>query len=76
MLRDVPLHTIQCGRGDGQTPLPKLPRTVMRLKPQLTKQEVSEVTKRLKALGGLRAPIPKGIDPFRARPDRKAVRGR
>ena len=76
MLRDVPLHLVQCGRGDGQTPLPKLPRKIQRLERKLTKQEVMEVQKRLKALGGLKAPIPKGIDPFRARPDRRAVRGR
>ncbi|PWJ48331.1 protein of unknown function [Quadrisphaera granulorum] len=76
VLRDVPLHTIQCGRGEGQTPLPKLPKKVQRLERKLTKQEVAEVTKRLKALGGVRPPIPKGIDPFRARPDRRAVRGR
>jgi len=76
VLRDVPLHLVQCGRGDGQTPLPKLPRKIQRLERKLTKQEVMEVQKRLKALGGLKAPIPKGIDPFRARPDRRAVRGR
>jgi len=34
------------------------------------------VNKRLKALGGLRAPLPPGVDPMRARMDRKALRGK
>ena len=42
----------------------------------LTKDEVATVQKRLKALGGIRPPVPKGIDPMRARPDRRAMRGR
>jgi hypothetical protein len=46
------------------------------MKPVLTKEEVSAVNKRLKSLGGLRPPIPAGMDPQRARVDRKAMRGR
>jgi hypothetical protein len=37
---------------------------------------VSVVNKRLKSLGGMKPPIPKGIDPTRARVDRKAMRGK
>jgi hypothetical protein len=37
---------------------------------------VATVHKRLKALGGVRMPLPHGIDPSRARPDRRAMRGR
>ena len=46
------------------------------MKPVLTKDEASAVNKRLKALGGIRPPVPKGVDPTRARIDRKAMRGR
>ena len=42
----------------------------------LTKEEVVTVNKRLRALGGVKLPVPQGIDPMRARPDRKAMRGR
>jgi hypothetical protein len=49
---------------------------VQRLRATLTKTETAEVTKRLKALGGMRMPVPKGIDPMRARPDRKGLKGR
>ena len=46
------------------------------MRPVLTKEETSVVNKRLKSLGGMRPPIPKGIDPTRARVDRKAMRGK
>jgi hypothetical protein len=46
------------------------------MRPSLTKQEAAAVNKRLKALGAARPPVPKGIDPLRARPDRKGLRGR
>ena len=76
ILPNVPITLLQSGSADGQIPLRKLPRTVQKLKPTLTKQEVVEITKRLKSLGGVRLPVPKGVDPNRARPDRKGMRGR
>jgi len=76
VLPDVPVHVLQAGGDDDQVPLAKLPRRVMRLRPTLTKAEVTQVNRRLKAIGGVRPPIPAGIDPMRARPDRKASRGR
>jgi len=72
----VPVHLVQAGSDEGQIPLRKLGSKVAKIKPALTKQEVEVVVKRLKALGGVRPPIPKGVDPLRARPDRKAMRGR
>ncbi|HEY3438534.1 MAG TPA: DUF4191 domain-containing protein [Actinotalea sp.] len=76
ILPNVPITLIQAGKDEGQVPLRKLPREVQKLKPTLTKQEVAEITKRLRALGGVKLPVPKGIDPYRARPDRKGMRGR
>ena len=76
IIPNVPIHLIQMGDGEGQVALTKLGRTVGKLKPKLTKPEVAEVSKRLKALGGVKLPMPKGIDPTRARPDRKGMRGR
>ncbi|MGC5166553.1 DUF4191 domain-containing protein [Luteimicrobium sp. DT211] len=72
----VPITTLECGDGEGQVPLRKLVKTVQKMKPTLTKAEVAEVSKRLRALGGAKLPIPKGIDPTRVRPDRKSLRGR
>jgi hypothetical protein len=76
LLPNVPVHLIQLGNEEGQTPLMKLTRTVQRQKGKLTAAESAEVAKRLKALGAARPPIPKGIDPTRVRPDRKGMRGR
>ena len=57
-------------------PVRKLSNKMTRMKAVLTKDEVSAVNKRLKSLGGMRPPIPKGMDPQRQRVDRKAMRGR
>lgn len=76
VLPNVPVTLIQSGDEEGQVPLRKLPRTVQKLKAKLTPQEVAEIGKRLTALGTMRLPVPKGIDPMRARPDRKGMRGR
>jgi Domain of unknown function (DUF4191) len=76
VLPNVPVTVIHSGEGDGQVGLRRLSPTLMKLKPALTKSEVGEVAKRLRALGGAKLAIPKGIDPTRARPDRKAGRGR
>ena len=45
---------------------------------ELNRAEVLAVRNRLSALGtqGTRPPIPKGIDPNKARPNHKAMRGR
>jgi hypothetical protein len=72
----VPITTLRVGSGEDEVPLPKLASKVQRLKPQITKDEMAMVNKRLKALGGLRAPLPPGVDPMRARMDRKALRGK
>lgn len=76
VLRDeVPIRVIQTGRGAEQVPLSKLTKTLKKLDKKLTKHEVHEVERRLSALPISRPPIPKGVDPYRARPDRKALRG-
>lgn len=76
ILPNVPITVIESGTGEGQVPVAKLARRVQRLKSTLTKQEVAEISKRLRALGAVRLPVPKGIDPQRARADRKGMRGR
>ncbi|WP_449385084.1 DUF4191 domain-containing protein [Cellulomonas soli] len=76
VLSGVPITLVQVGDDKDQVTLRKLPRTVQKMRPTLTKQEVAEIEKRLRALGGVRMPLPKGVDPMRARPDRKGMRGR
>lgn len=74
ILKDVPVTVIEVGDREGQVPLGKLVSTVQKLKPQLTRAELAEVEKRLTALGTARLPIPKGVDPNRARIDRRGAR--
>jgi F0F1-type ATP synthase assembly protein I len=76
VLPNVPIAIVNAGDGPDQVPLRKVSRTLTRMRPALTKGEVSEVAKRLRALGAAKLPIPKGVDPMRARPDRKATKGR
>jgi hypothetical protein len=73
---NVPVLVLHVGDGEGQIPLRKLNTKLMRSKAVLTKTESAQVAARLKALGGARPPIPKGVDPMRMRPDRKGVKGR
>lgn len=72
----VPVTTMVVGNGEDEVPLTKLASKVQRLRPSITKDEMAMVNKRLKALGGMRAPIPQGVDPTRARMDRRAMRGK
>ena len=74
ILPGVPVTVIECGNDEGQVPLAKLARKVQKLRPAINKSELGEVNKRLTALGKMKLPIPKGVDPMRARPDRKGMR--
>jgi F0F1-type ATP synthase assembly protein I len=69
ILPNVTIHVIESGRGEGQVPLSQIAKKMNKLKGELTKTEVSAVSKRISSLGG-RLPIPKGIDPYKARPTR------
>jgi hypothetical protein len=74
----VPVTLLRVGEGgtEDEVSIRKLANRVQRMKPVLTKDEVSVVNKRLKSIGGVRPPLPKGIDPTKVRMDRKAMRGR
>lgn len=81
----VPITPIYVGEGQGQVPLNSLTKTIRGVRKQrygaaigkgLSKSEMEAVRARLKALGGPKMPVPKGIDPLKARADRKGLRGR
>ncbi|MEO8750941.1 MAG: DUF4191 domain-containing protein [Allobranchiibius sp.] len=73
---EVPVHTLRVGEGDDAIPVSKLTVAMTKLPRKLTDAEVQAVNKRLRAIGGVKPPIPKGMDPRSARADRKATRGR
>jgi hypothetical protein len=74
----VPVTVLRIGEGGGddEVSVRKVASKLQRMKPVLTKEEVAAVNKRLKAMGGMRPPLPAGVDPNRVRMDRKAMRGR
>jgi len=74
----VPVTVLRIGEGGGkdEVSVRKVASKLQRMKPVLTKEEVAAVNKRLKALGGMRPPLPAGVDPNRVRMDRKSMRGR
>lgn len=79
ILSTVPLHVIHVGTEADQTRLIDLQKTLRRLptKPtKLTDAEIAQISRRLSSLSSKSLPIPKGVDPSRARIDRRAMRGR
>jgi hypothetical protein len=66
---NVPVTIINVGPDSDSVRLHKLGWRMARIKAVLTKSEVSVVNNRLQSLGAS-IPIPKGIDPFKARPSR------
>ena len=69
LVPNVPIHTFRLGSDDGADAVPakRLLSQMKKLKKSLTKHEVTEVNRRLHALGRVKAPIPAGIDPSRMR---------
>lgn len=60
---DIPVYDVQAGNNEGQVPLRKLNAHVMKLPRNLKSPQVIEVNRRLKALGTMNLPIPKGPMP-------------
>ena len=73
---NAPVHVINVGNDEGQTRLIDLNKAMRRLPRGITSQEVAALARRLEALSQKSLPIPKGIDPYKARPDRRAMRGK
>ena len=71
VLPNVPITVLSVGPDTDSVPLHKIPRRLRRIKPTLTKAEVLAISNRLQSLEGA-LPIPKGVDPLKAR----APRGR
>ncbi|MCB4207679.1 DUF4191 domain-containing protein [Arthrobacter sp. UM1] len=76
ILPDVPVHVINSGTQEGQVRLQDIVKTMRKLPPSITKDEVYVVDRRLASMGQNSAPIPKGIDPTKVRANRKGMRGR
>jgi hypothetical protein len=60
---DVPIYELQAGNEEGQVPLRRLNNKLMKMPRNLKNDQVAEVNRRLKALGTMNLPIPKGPMP-------------
>lgn len=76
VVSNVPVHTIECGTEEGQVRLEKLPRKIYGLPKAIRASEVPALANRFKAIHASKGlPIPKGIDPNKVRPNKRALRG-
>jgi hypothetical protein len=60
---DTPIYDVIVGTDDGDLRLSKINRYLLKLPSNLSKAEVGTLEKRLAALGGAKAPLPKGPMP-------------
>jgi len=69
-LPNVPVNFVYVGPDHDSTPLHKVPSKLRKFKSTLRKPEVLAVSNRLKSLTKNALPVPKGVDPLRARAPR------
>jgi hypothetical protein len=62
----VPIYEVFVGDGEGQVSIRKLQKTLKKFPKKLSPAQLREVRQRLKAVGGMAMPIPKGPMPTRA----------
>ncbi|GAB2460771.1 DUF4191 domain-containing protein [Jatrophihabitans fulvus] len=60
---DTPIYDVTVGSGEGEIPLSKLNRHLLKLPANLSKEQVNALEKRLQALGGAKSPLPQGPMP-------------
>lgn len=78
VLSDIAVTEIIVGDGPGEVPLPKLIKTITKMKRELKPAEMTDVLQRLRALdaSGRNLPIPKGPMPTSMKGMRQSMRGR
>jgi hypothetical protein len=73
---EVPVHILRVGNGEDEVRLSRMTKRMKKLDKAISKDEAVAVHRRLKALGIAKPAVPAGVDPRRARMDRRALRGR
>lgn len=59
----VPVNTLICGEGEGQVSVRKLQRQMKKFPKKLSMSQVRELRARIKSVGGMNIPLPKGPMP-------------
>lgn len=70
ILPNVDVHFVHVGPDPDSVPLHKIPATLRKYKKSLNKAEIFAVSNRMSSLSKGSLPIPKGVDPFKARAPR------
>ena len=75
---ETPVHEVLVGNDEGQVPLPKLSRHLIKMKRQVQPAEMTDIVNRLKAIDAHRSniPLPKGPMPTSMKGLRSQQRGR
>ncbi|HVE98731.1 MAG TPA: DUF4191 domain-containing protein [Mycobacteriales bacterium] len=60
LIGDTPLYDVVVGEGQGQVPIERLQTHLMKLPRNIKPRAVNELEARLKAVGGMAMPLPKG----------------
>lgn len=78
VVADVPVTEVTVGHNEGDVPLPKLTRTLTKMKRVVRPAEITDIQSRLRALdaSGRNLPIPKGPVPTSMKGQRGNLRGR
>jgi len=71
---DTPIYDLVVGDGDGQVPLRRLQREMVKLPRNLNRKAIGAVEGRMRALGGTNVPLPKGPMPKSAKIPRGKMR--
>lgn len=70
ILPNVPVNVLHVGPDEDSVELFRINRSLGKFKRTLTRDEVLAVSNRLASLSTTKLPIPKGVDPLKARPQR------
>lgn len=60
---ETPIYDLVVGTGEGQVPLRRLQRAMVKLPRNINRKEIGAVESRMRAIGGTSAPMPKGPMP-------------
>jgi len=71
LVPNVPINFLQVGPDADSIPLHKLAGRMSRFKRKLSKAEIFTINNRLSSMGTTKLPIPKGVDPMKARAQRR-----
>lgn len=71
---DTPIYDLVVGEADGQVPLRRLQREMVKLPRNLSRKDIGAIEGRMRALGGTNVPLPKGPMPKSAKIPRGKMR--